>query len=496
MSLVQTTPELWPSNARQILKVKNIDVDKLKNEFSKVYFPWDSQYLSHTNYFSLTVQQRPLIVFVPIKTQELEKIMNFIKEKNLSIRLINGRHSSQLLDPEVLVDLSRFNKIKITKNIIEVGGGSTQGQANEFLFSNDKRNYSHFGHPTHPHNSTIKAFAGGSAASIGCAGICTSGGVGVLPRSFGLTIDSIISYTVTLPPTAQTHSRTVVADQNHHRKLFWALRGGGGANFGIISSLKLRIIKVPELAKYTISWPFDNAVEVLELWKQTSPDRPDHFEEDISVSSNAQECSLSLVGYYLFQDGETLETATAKISQEMAPLLSPFKGVLTVIGIEYDSLYRSLVENRKYYNFSYIQVYFINNFSSQKIVKYVKKNQHAEVFQTISFQLLGAQIRETPRKSTAFFPRKANFFMDTATLWNREQNSQQRSQWMHSLDQYVLGNNIGKTIMYVGFPIPFTDLAVIEGNQIYYGKHYKKLQKIKKQIDPLELLTPCGTINA
>ena len=489
------TPQLWPSVARATLDEKQINIHHLKHKFHKVYFPWDTEYNKKITYFSLTIQQRPLMVIVPNSTRELEKLLDFIKDYNLSVRFMNGRHSSQILDPEVLVDLIEFNKIKIDSNgnHIIVGGGSTQGQANDVLFNNDKTNYSHFGHPAHPHNDIIDAFAGGSASTVGCGGICTAGGIGILARSFGLTIDSIISYTITLPPTENIKSQTIVADKNNHDKLFWALRGGGASNFGIISNIKLDVMKVPKLVKFNITWPFINAVKILDLWKKTSIVRPSNYDEEISISANSSESDISLGGYYLFQDTDTLETATLNINNQFAQLIADFNGILTITEIEYNVLYKQLVANRTYYNFSYIQVFFLNHFSSRKVIELINSNKPDDGFQAISFQLLGGKIRDHAENSTAFFPRKANFFMDVTTLWNRGQSSQQRNLWEYTAVKNMLNDKNNKT-MYVGFPIPFTDLVIQESNKIYYGKNYKKLQKIKANIDPLGLLTPCGTI--
>ena len=45
--------------------------------------------------------------------------------------------------------------------------------------------------------------------------------------------------------------------------------------------------------------------------------------------------------------------------------------------------------------------------------------------------------------------------------------------------------------MYLGFPITF-DISVPDN--IYHGKSYPKLQQIKSQVDPLNILTSTGTI--
>ena len=111
-------------------------------------------------------------------------------------------------------------------------------------------------------------------------------------------------------------------------------------------------------------------------------------------------------------------------------------------------------------------------------------------FQSIGFQLLGGHIKDFTDGS--FYPRQSNFFLDTATFWNNQQSSQARQKWAHDLDDYILSKN--DVTMYIGFPLPYTDLINKYGNKIYYGENYKKLLKIKNVVDPLNLLGPTGTL--
>lgn len=482
-----TTTELWPLKAREIIKSKKISKSYLLKNFHKVYFPWDSEYDKKRTYYSLSVQQRPLFIIIPNNVNQLELILNYIKEKELTIRMTVGRHSPQLLNPEVLLDLSLFKKIDKFDKIVTIGAGLTQGEINNYLFKTDNY-YCHFGsscrkyyhHPT-------ETFSGGSAATVGCAGICTAGGIGILPRTYGLTIDSIISYDITIPPTKTVESLSLNVNENSNKKLFWGLKGGLANNFGIISSITLKLIKVPKLFKFTINWEWNinKAVQILDYWQKTSINRPNNFNEELSLFANSENIQISLGGYYIGIDSKDIEI-------EYSELIIKFSGTLSIDFIEYNHLYKDLVQNRNYYNFSSIQAFFINKFNSQKMIEFITKNKPLiGDFQSISFQLLGGVIRDVNTNSCAFYPREANFFVDTATSWNSQQSSQDRQKWVYDLDEYFLNKN---STMYVGFPLPFTDLIEKYGNHIYYQKHYKYLKKLKNITDPLNLLTPTGTI--
>ena len=75
----------------------------------------------------------------------------------------------------------------------------------------------------------------GSCPSVGIGGLALGGGHGLAGRRFGLTSDNLVAARVV---TADGRVRHVDADTNED--LYWACRGGGGGNFGVVTSLTLR----------------------------------------------------------------------------------------------------------------------------------------------------------------------------------------------------------------------------------------------------------------
>ena len=324
-------------------------------------------------------------------------------------------------------------------------------------------------------------------ATVGTAGISTAGGIGVLCRSFGLTIDSVISYDITVPPKNDESAKTIRADKCNNTDLYWALRGGGGNNFGIISSIEYEVIEVPKLIQYSITWPWNNAVKVLSYWKKYSPNRPNNYDEEIGLSGN----KISLNGYYVFDSSDTLEIATRKVTNELSEIVELFCGSLTLnTDSTYSEIYKNLVETRIYGNFSIIQAFFIDDFSSKAIVDYISYEDKTGN-RSISFQLLGGVIRNVSKNSTSFYPRDANFFMDISSRWSDQIDSEENNSWVNIVVKCVIENRYNKT-MYIGFPVSYTDIHVKK--QIYYGYNYQELREIKRKYDPLNILTSSGTI--
>lgn len=81
----------------------------------------------------------------------------------------------------------------------------------------------------------------GDTASVGIGGLTLGGGIGLLTRKYGMTIDNVLAAEVV---TADGGIRQVDAD--HHPDLFWAIRGGGG-NVGVVTKLQLQLVEVDEV---------------------------------------------------------------------------------------------------------------------------------------------------------------------------------------------------------------------------------------------------------
>ncbi len=98
---------------------------------------------------------------------------------------------------------------------------------------------------------------GGGCLNVGFAGLCQSGGFGSFSKYYGTVASNLIEAEVV---TADGEIRTANACRNPD--LFWALKGGGGGTFGVITKMTLRVHELPELAgsaELTVSAHSDDA---------------------------------------------------------------------------------------------------------------------------------------------------------------------------------------------------------------------------------------------
>ncbi len=64
-----------------------------------------------------------------------------MREYNLRVRVVGGRHSPLLIQPDIFVVMDNFRHlyINIRTHTLTVGAGYNQGQVNDFLFQDTLR---------------------------------------------------------------------------------------------------------------------------------------------------------------------------------------------------------------------------------------------------------------------------------------------------------------------------------------------------------------------
>src|SRR6516164_3612201 len=82
---------------------------------------------------------------------------------------------------------------------------------------------------------------GGGCTSVGVAGLVQSGGFGSFSKAFGTAAGGLLEAEIV---TADGRVRTVNACSDPD--LYWAIRGGGGGSFGLVTRLTLRTQALPE----------------------------------------------------------------------------------------------------------------------------------------------------------------------------------------------------------------------------------------------------------
>ena len=80
----------------------------------------------------------------------------------------------------------------------------------------------------------------GWASTVGVIGWSIGGGHGPFAPSKGLGVDNILQVQIVI-----ANGTLITANSNQNTDIYWAIRGGGGSNWGIITAITMRVHKIP-----------------------------------------------------------------------------------------------------------------------------------------------------------------------------------------------------------------------------------------------------------
>ena len=190
------------------------------------------------------IDRKPAFIARCMNTTDIQEAVKFARKNNLLISVRGAGHNvsgNAVCDDGIMIDLSLMKAIKVdpAEKTALVEMGATWGDLDN---------------ATQPHGL---ATTGGVISTTGVAGLTLGGGVGWLVRKHGLSCDNLIEAEVI---TAE--GKIVKASLSENADLLWGLRGGGG-NFGIVSSMKLRLHNVGMVIGGMILYERKKAKEVI-----------------------------------------------------------------------------------------------------------------------------------------------------------------------------------------------------------------------------------------
>jgi FAD/FMN-containing dehydrogenase len=191
----------------------------------------------------------PAAVIAVASVADVQKAVTFAATNHIGISARSGGHSyigASALDATLVIDLRRLPggiDIDARRNLVTVPPAADLDSVQTQLAA------------------AGRSIPSGSCPTVGVAGLTLGGGLGSDARRCGLTCDALVSASLVLPTGA-----VVTASTDDHDDLFWALRGGGGGNIGVVTSLTFRTFAAADRDVVTMAFPMESAAAVVVGW--------------------------------------------------------------------------------------------------------------------------------------------------------------------------------------------------------------------------------------
>jgi FAD/FMN-containing dehydrogenase len=371
----------------------------------------------------------------------------------------------------ILIDVSPLGAVSVVDGVATVGAGTRLGVLYEALDAE---------------GLTIPA---GCGPSVGIAGLTLGGGVGILGRRYGLTCDQLVGAQVVL-----ADGSIVDCDEQHDGELFWALRGAGGGNFGVVTALRFRTVPAPDATGFHLVWPYSDAAAVLEAWQQWAPDAPDELAASVLITlfgDLEQPPLVNVFGAMAGTEPETfslLDELVARIGSDPATTASEHgsyvetKRYLVGLGDRFEQIERAPA-TRPAHALSRSE-FFAQQLPAVAIGALLAHFAGARVAgqsRELDFMPWGGAYNRVPADATAFPHRNARVLLKHTVVFDGDVSSDTRDtarRWLARSWETV--HPWGTGGVYANFREP--DLPSPE--RAYYGTNYDRLLAVKQRYDP------------
>jgi FAD/FMN-containing dehydrogenase len=325
------------------------------------------------------------------------------------------------------------------------------------------------------HGATIPA---GTCPTVGIAGIALGGGYGLASRRLGLTTDNIREVGIVL-----ADGRHVIANSRKHPELYWASRGGGGGNFGIVTGFRFRVHSVRDATRFSISWPWDEADAVLRAWQDWAPHAPDELDSLLVLRTDSASPHVGCTGQY-FGSTRRLSVLLHPVTRVGTPSVSmrtqrygDVQRWFAGCSAETTSQCLALSPER----FAAKSHYFRRSLSSSgraAIVHAISRAQDTHRSGAVILDAYGGAINRVHPHDTAFVHRKELFSAQLYVSWSSHHVEHSTLEWLRDLHARLAPHASGFAYQ------NYLDPELSDWHHAYYGSNWARLVDVKRRYDP------------
>lgn len=425
------------------------------------------------------IDRRPSVIATVASTEDVSRVVRFAADQQLPLTVIGGGHNvagNSLNDGGVVIDLRSFRGVEVDpeRKVCRVQGGATLGDINPAV------------------QERGLAVPVGVVSDTGIAGLTLGGGLGWIHRKYGPASDNLLRAEI-----VTYDGSIIVASEDEHSDLFWAIRGGGACP-GVITSFEFRAYDVgPEIDVTLVILPIDQAADALRLFREFGPKAPDDFTmlavlgpvppmPEIEERYHHQDC-LIFIGGWIGEHDEGLK-ATAPLRNFGTPI-ADLSGPMPYLEAQsfFDADYPK--GHRYYWKSRYIDA--LPDDAIDFVVEMAGQRPSPE--STIDVWQLGGATSRVDPTATAYAHRKAPFMFGIEANWADPAQDATNVAWAREVfagsERYAKDG--GLYINFPGFGEEREELA-----RKALGANYERIQQVIQKYDPTGLFSASRHIRA
>ncbi|MCT9077202.1 FAD-binding oxidoreductase [Streptomyces fulvoviolaceus] len=426
---------------------------------------------------------KPAAVAYVSSTDDIRTALSYARAHDIHVAIRNGGHSYggwSSGDNRLIVDVSKLNRVRTGNGTAVVGAGAKLIDVYRALTAK---------------GVTIPA---GSCPTVGVSGLTLGGGHGVVSRAYGLTCDSLTQATLI---TADGKQLTANATEN--TDLFWALRGAGNGNFGVVTELHFKTHPAPQAVSAYMSWPWAKAAAVVRAWQEWGPTQPDEIWSSLHLSNHANGTpTVSVAAFSLGTYGE-LQNAVDRLADRVG---SPASSVSLKRRSYEESMevyagcssYSTDAQchlpgstpgrspqgalNRETYSAK--SDFFDRSISAAGIQTMLKQVQGVRGGSgDIALTALGGAVNRVSPTATAFVHRRSRMLAQYIAAWRSGTSGAASQSWLTGAHDAMKPYASGAAYQ------NYADPTLKDWRKAYYGDAATRLTKLKNQYDPNRFFT-------
>ncbi|PHV70320.1 FAD-linked oxidase [Sporanaerobium hydrogeniformans] len=407
------------------------------------------------------IQSYPLAIVYCNNEEDVKNSILWARKHQVPIRIRSGGHHYEGYstgNDVLVIDVSKMQGILLDESAkkITIEGGVRNRELYEFLGAR--------GYP----------FPGGGCPTVGVVGFALGGGWSYSGRMYGLACDCIVEARL-----INYEGKLIIANEKENRELLWALKGSGGGQFGVITSMTFALSPQKQEAtliriEYSHVTRLDQ-IKMFQLWQNQIESMCHEANFKLSFyHSKTKGLGMLLIGicYDNTEKAHKIIEPFIKLGYKLQVL------VQSMSVLEVNRWIQDAHPDFEHYKSSgrFVKEKF-NSKQIQNLLECIEELAEGAVYTALSCYGMGGEMLKPKKEEVAFSYRDSRYILGFQTVWEDNSYSIANQFWFKERFKRIEQQTCGS---FVNFPAS----EIQNYQKAYWAEAYLKLSQLKNKYDP------------